>query len=88
VRNRIAPEDFEEYVEPVEYCNIHEYMEIDKDETITCAICQEDITSGIVGVTPCHHMFHNKCIKKWLTKKCTHPVCPSCNTDVRIIDES
>ena len=88
VRNRIDPDDFEEYVEPVEFCNIHEYMDLDKSETITCPICQDDITGGIVGVTPCQHMFHNKCIKKWLTKKCTHPVCPSCNTDVRIIDEN
>ena len=85
VKNTIPKDKFNLYVESCEYENALEELGVEKLDT--CAICQEEITEGIVGITPCSHAFHLKCIKKWLTKKCVHPVCPCCNTDVRSLDD-
>ncbi|XP_050838888.1 RING finger protein 122 isoform X4 [Serinus canaria] len=43
----------------------------------TCAVCLEDF--GLreeLGVLPCQHAFHRKCLLKWLQVRC---VCPMCN---------
>ncbi len=49
-----------------------------------CVICSSDIVRWEqVGITPCKHVFHKKCLKTWLTKSCTKPTCPCCRHDVR-----
>lgn len=41
-----------------------------------CAICLEGFTPALMAFTPfCHHMFHRKCIKRWLKKNRTCPIC-------------
>ncbi|NXQ54872.1 RN122 protein, partial [Anthoscopus minutus] len=43
----------------------------------TCAVCLEDFrVKEELGVLPCQHAFHTKCLLKWLEVRC---VCPMCN---------
>nr|XP_033803470.1 RING finger protein 122 [Geotrypetes seraphini] len=43
----------------------------------TCAVCLEDFKmKDELGVLPCQHAFHRKCLVKWLEVRC---VCPMCN---------
>ncbi|KAL2091778.1 hypothetical protein ACEWY4_011576 [Coilia grayii] len=43
----------------------------------TCAVCLEDFqVKDELGVLPCQHAFHRKCLVKWLEVRC---VCPMCN---------
>ncbi|XP_023803767.1 RING finger protein 122-like, partial [Cyanistes caeruleus] len=42
-----------------------------------CAVCLEDFRlQEELGVLPCQHAFHRKCLLKWLEVRC---VCPMCN---------
>ena len=45
-----------------------------------CTICCEKfvINESEVSVTPCAHVFHYDCIKKWVNEKITDPHCPNC----------
>ncbi|XP_064353777.1 RING finger protein 122 isoform X1 [Dromaius novaehollandiae] len=43
----------------------------------TCAVCLEDFRAREeLGVLPCQHAFHRRCLVKWLEVRC---VCPMCN---------
>ena len=81
IKNVIPKDKFDDYIESCEFKNAAKEIGVTKLDI--CAICQDEITSGIVGITPCSHVFHKKCIKQWLTKECIHPTCPTCQTDVR-----
>ena len=49
-------------------------------ESITCAVCMENITKGAKAVSlPCAHIFHSQCIDPWLQKN-SH--CPICRTNI------
>ncbi|XP_061260431.1 RING finger protein 122 isoform X2 [Bos javanicus] len=46
----------------------------------TCAVCLEDFRGkDELGVLPCQHAFHRKCLVKWLEVRC---VCPMCNKPI------
>ncbi|XP_051950991.1 RING finger protein 122-like isoform X4 [Xyrauchen texanus] len=46
----------------------------------TCAVCLEDFkVKDELGVLPCQHAFHRRCVVKWLEVRC---VCPMCNKPV------
>ncbi|MCQ2819363.1 MAG: hypothetical protein MJ252_19040, partial [archaeon] len=50
---------------------------------MNCSICLEDFKrSSIVSVTSCQHVFHSKCLKKWLKEKLLDPKCPNCNCHI------
>uniref|UniRef100_A0A8C0AQR4 Ring finger protein 122 n=1 Tax=Buteo japonicus TaxID=224669 RepID=A0A8C0AQR4_9AVES len=52
------------------------YKEV-KSMVQTCAVCLEDFrVKEELGVLPCQHAFHRKCLVKWLEVRC---VCPMCN---------
>ncbi|XP_077586045.1 RING finger protein 122-like [Stigmatopora nigra] len=43
----------------------------------TCAVCLDEFRSrDELGVCPCSHAFHQKCLMKWLEIR---SVCPMCN---------
>ncbi|XP_054885530.1 RING finger protein 122-like isoform X1 [Poeciliopsis prolifica] len=45
-----------------------------------CAVCLEEFrTRDELGVCPCSHAFHKKCLLKWLEIR---SVCPMCNKSV------
>ncbi|XP_053477508.1 RING finger protein 122 isoform X1 [Ictalurus furcatus] len=46
----------------------------------TCAVCLEEFRSREeLGVCPCSHAFHKKCLVKWLEIR---SVCPMCNKPI------
>ncbi|XP_062340025.1 RING finger protein 122 isoform X2 [Osmerus eperlanus] len=46
----------------------------------TCAVCLEDFRlKDELGVLPCQHAFHRRCLLKWLEVRC---VCPLCNKPI------
>nr|XP_046256983.1 RING finger protein 122-like isoform X2 [Scatophagus argus] len=46
----------------------------------TCAVCLEEFRSrDELGVCPCSHAFHKKCLLKWLEIR---SVCPMCNKPI------
>lgn len=46
----------------------------------TCAVCLEEFRSREeLGVCPCSHAFHKKCLLKWLEIR---SVCPMCNKPI------
>uniref|UniRef100_A0A3P8UKZ9 RING finger protein 122 n=1 Tax=Cynoglossus semilaevis TaxID=244447 RepID=A0A3P8UKZ9_CYNSE len=46
----------------------------------TCAVCLEEFCSrDELGVCPCSHAFHRKCLLKWLEVR---SVCPMCNKSI------
>lgn len=46
-----------------------------------CMICLEEFQRGqVIRVLPCHHKFHDKCMRPWF-KKSIH--CPLCRFDVK-----
>lgn len=62
-----------------------EKLELLKDETLIenkqCNICLEDLTKEdmmkqTLRQLKCQHIYHNECIKEWLTKQSTK--CPTC----------
>jgi hypothetical protein len=53
---------------------------LNKPKVLNCAICLEDIESG-VQFLPCIHPFHEDCINGWIREQ---PVCPICKVPVYI----
>ena len=46
------------------------------DEKKSCMICLEDYNNGDKATTlPCIHLFHTNCIKNWLKKQNSCPIC-------------
>ena len=47
---------------------------------ISCAICQESISSNAARIRQCGHVYHRSCILNWLSMSVR---CPVCRHDVR-----
>ena len=47
----------------------------------TCSICLENFEceKSQISITPCKHIFHFNCIKKWILDNVLNPKCPNCN---------
>ncbi|KAG6533872.1 hypothetical protein ZIOFF_007750 [Zingiber officinale] len=46
------------------------------EESDSCSICLEDLgMTTPVLVMPCSHLFHPGCLKKWLERSCSCPLC-------------
>ena len=45
-----------------------------------CSICLEKFEEGqtTISITPCEHIFHFECIKKWIESNGFTPYCPNC----------
>jgi hypothetical protein len=52
----------------------------DKDDT--CSICYDDMFRKTVLYTPCGHIFHNNCLKKWMETLKNPVTCPCCRTPI------
>lgn len=72
--NRDHPTD-ETIVSGLPEKKIDDIKKLDKDKT-NCVICLEDFKNGDVTTNlPCLHMFHTDCIRNWLKKQNTCPIC-------------
>ena len=50
-----------------------------------CVICCDDIKyKSTISETSCGHVYHSKCLRKWITKECRIPTCPTCRADLRV----
>lgn len=76
VKVNMSPQLFLEMIKPVNFSS--------ELENKQCPICtlEFEIDDNIRS-TPCNHFFHMDCIYQWLTKHCTHPLCPVCRHDCR-----
>lgn len=56
-----------------------------KDDGPECSICLDEYEKGdaLVCLNPCHHVFHEECIKAW-TKH--NKRCPLCNVDLTTVN--
>ena len=50
------------------------------NKTEDCSICCSDMFDKTVLYTPCGHVFHNKCLKKWLETMKNPVTCPCCRS--------
>lgn len=50
--------------------------------SVDCLICYEPCIFPFIKELECHHIFHIKCIDKWLQK---NPVCPLCRKHILVV---
>jgi len=59
-----------------EYCGYHVRASSSVVEGEMCPICHDNVASNNDRVTlSCKHEYHRKCIKGWLSRKDTCPMC-------------
>ena len=58
-------------------------QELFKNNTNNCTICLENYIDqkSLICLTPCNHIFHYDCIKKWSLNNTGLFKCPNCNFD-------
>jgi hypothetical protein len=76
-------------LERVPFCElVPKYKQIKIGDNIigqTCSICIDEYkTKEYKRELDCKHMFHKKCIDKWLK---THLTCPCCRNDITGLEE-
>jgi Ring finger domain len=51
----------------------------DNDEAVECVLCMYEIEEGEeMRDLRCKHLFHKRCLDRWLVKKLTCPLCRDC----------
>lgn len=59
------------------------YRKVGKEESIgDCSVCYEQLKSGeyVRELPLCKHIFHKKCIDRWMKQDCERMSCPLCRT--------
>lgn len=65
-----------------EYSTLVNTVTVNNIQETICGSCHADLqTDQILSQLPCEHVFHQDCIKTWLTTQSTR--CPLCSRDVR-----
>ncbi|XP_059635860.1 E3 ubiquitin-protein ligase SDIR1-like [Cornus florida] len=62
------------------------WIDDDRAAADTCSICLKKFLMGtLISTTPCSHVFHRSCLKRWLPKNSSCPMCRTlCATIVHI----
>jgi E3 ubiquitin-protein ligase RNF38/44 len=56
------------------------FVRSERDEQSVCVVCQTDFElKQNIRALPCSHIFHTKCVDKWLKINRTCPICRSPN---------
>uniref|UniRef100_A0A3B1IIJ8 Ring finger protein 24 n=1 Tax=Astyanax mexicanus TaxID=7994 RepID=A0A3B1IIJ8_ASTMX len=59
---------------------LYAYKQVSNQQIHICAVCLEEFKQkDELGICPCKHAFHRKCLIKWLEVR---KVCPLCNMPV------
>ncbi len=59
-------------IEVIKIKNVNDLTDDKKD----CVICLEEFQNGDEVITlPCFHLYHKQCIKDWLKKNGSCPIC-------------
>ena len=70
------------YIFPDKHENTYYVVTKINTNSFYCAICcEEDVTTDLVIITTCNHMFHQNCIEKWfnsLKNNNKYYSCPTC----------
>ncbi|XP_049936859.1 uncharacterized protein LOC116265859 [Nymphaea colorata] len=69
--------------EVVEHLPVKVYTKssLKNEEAAQCYICLVEYDEGdCLRILPCHHMFHQSCVDKWLKE--VHRVCPLCRGNI------
>ncbi len=63
------------YYRPLPQAMVHQIPL--QGETLNCPICMCDVIPGDENymITPCNHIFHGECLRRWLGEKLECPVC-------------
>ncbi|CAD8212333.1 unnamed protein product [Paramecium octaurelia] len=69
---------FNKYFEIYEY---DDFIQINPqyNQNTQCVVCMEDLNQKEISITPCGHIFHYQCLKKWLMRILN---CPSCRFQI------
>ena len=93
-RNRhVHNEIMLDIIQQVSANSVHEYLQLVRNQTVCyrlgpkdphigeeCCICLDEFKyKSKVCRLECCHLFHKKCIEKWLLEK---PICPLCKYDI------
>ena len=76
--NRLSLEQYNRIVKPITPKVLSEKCSICCESYSSCSSVNENKTV----VTKCGHIFHDNCLKNWLTKMCNKPTCPICRCDL------
>ena len=52
-----------------------EEVHVEEDERNTCSICLVELGQGSCTTKRCHHSFHQTCIKSWIERSLSCPIC-------------
>ncbi|KAG6538133.1 hypothetical protein ZIOFF_003244 [Zingiber officinale] len=62
--------------EPASAAAVEGIKMVTTEEPDSCSICLEDLgMAALVLAMPCGHLFHPKCLKQWLERSCSCPLC-------------
>ena len=64
-----------------EYKSIGEIVD-SKNLLGNCSICCDQFPNKKCIKTKCGHIYHDDCLKNWLTNMCQQPTCPLCRSDL------
>lgn len=59
----------------VDLCDIKVILDFMSQQVERCAICLEDREEGEVQTTHCGHTFHRGCLREWMRRSSTCPLC-------------
>lgn len=82
VNDIIVEEQQIEVLTPEEFDILKNKKYSNDDKYSNCDICLDEFKiDEIVKRTPCDHMYHSECLKKWICDKSSN--CPSCRYDIK-----
>jgi hypothetical protein len=53
----------------------HKHKSIAEEEQACCSICLQELDSDECKIRKCKHAFHKACIKSWISRSLSCPVC-------------
>ena len=85
MNNKLTMEEYKENVIIHSRVSKKKALELGFENETECPICLDTLKFGLTWhQLKCGHMYHPKCLKQYLTKKCIRTECPTCRKDVRL----